>query len=689
MTASDTPSLPVGIEWITNPEDCVKTVDAGMVPLAWPGDTERARRWAYVLRSYGEIPILTKGPEPDPRRWLISIGDTGHIGHAAASALGRTHHHVPDLHSAGTLEVPPKGSVLLAALARQCSFAALHPLLDRWSRNEIRVGVLTGLDQSGMIFSLAKILADRIATGPRPEMDVHLDGTTASTRTTTGQNPRLAEALTATWRTIAVDGHGTGSHATLGSYTLCGLLGDHEHMDDGSDLADGCAPGRCRAGRGVLEQVLMRDLRCRFIALFVCNAITLGIEEQFPSDLSLALAALEGHPAATLGLLRQDADTDNTEPTTALRLLASGLLFGTVASWLSDDAAARGRPTAYVLLGDPDHAYPATGPAVRPVPWPDDQQPRLPAVIDRTGNPVKSVLSRHGPLPPANFDAPLSTWDAADEIRLAVTALSNWVADTDEAAHLEDALWALSITSKRKHVVSECLEQMREHRQAARQIALQRLQAAQACHRRSRGVPEPVPHAELEHHAHTWATELSRTFQIRAGVFRLWEALEANYHPHQTVIADSCPRCAAPHTRTELTSPLAGTADRISITCPRCGPHAHYPVSRRLHVTVPAWLRPDNPVRITIALPGTTPSRTTGGGLVVVQLQARSGLSALDSASCSAGPGEHHSLTMSVPSDLEPELHRLWVLWIYRFHISLLQARVPTLPTAESPPARC
>lgn len=683
MIAPGAPHVPAGIEWITDPADCAEVIARGVVPLAWPGEAQRAQRWAHVLHAYGEILNLTVPLEPDQRRWLISVGDTDHIGRAAATALGRTHHHVPDLHSVEAVEVPAGSSVLLVVPARQCTFAALHPLLARWSRDGTRIGVLTGLDQAGMIFSLAKILADCSATRPRPEEDIHLDGTTATARTSASRHPRLAEALACTWRNIVVDAHGTGSHATLGSYILCGLAGDRERLPEGSALVGGCTPGRCRACRGVLDQVLVRYLRCRVLGLFVCNAITLSPEEQFPSDVSLALAAVEGHPAATLGLLRQDADISGVEPAAALRLLASGLSYGTVASWLSDDAAARGFPTAYLLLGEPDHAQPVTGPVVEPVPWPEERQFRLPAVLDSDRQPVAVLLTRHGPIPPADPDGPLRIWDAAAETVTTVDALSNWVADTDEAAHLEDNLWAL-MTSKRKQVLTECLEQMSEHRQAARLLALRGLRNAQACRRRGQGAPDAVLHAELQDHVRQWATALSRTVQARTGAFRLWDALQACHHPHRTEIGASCPRCAAPRTLTELTSLVPGVADRISVTCPRCGPHAHYPTSEPVRAAAPAWLRPGGTAEITVALPNLPSTRTGDDGLVAVQIQARAGLAALDSASCTAGPGEHCRLTVSVPADLELDLHRLWVLWVHRFRVSLLQERVPTLPVAES-----
>ncbi len=305
MIAPDIPGLPTGVQWVAETVDAAEAIANGVVAVVWPGDHERALRWATVLHGYGDISTLGFQAEVDDRRVLVSVGDAAGVGRAAAIALGRTHHHVPDLCSAASIEVPARGSVLLVA------------------------------------------------------------------------------------------------------------------------------------------------------------------------------------PAATLGLLRQDADTSTIEAAVALRLLVSGVAYGTVVSALSDDAAARGYPSAYLLLGEPDHAQPATGPAVKPLPWPDGQQPRLPALLDRVGRPVTAVRTRSGLIPALEVDGPVEMWDAAAETASTVDALALWVADSDEAAHLEGTLRALmSVSSKRRQVLTECLEQMRAHRQAARHLALHGLRAAQAYRRR-------------------------------------------------------------------------------------------------------------------------------------------------------------------------------------------------------------
>lgn len=681
MSTPAAPELPGGFEWITTVTDAADTLKNGLVPLLRPGSHDRAQRWAGVLRSYGDIPALTP-MQVDQRRVVVSVGDAADVGRAAAVTLGRTHHRVPDLLSASAVDVPANSSVLLVASAPHCTFATLHSLLQSWERDGVHVGVLTGRDQAGMFFSLAKILADQHSTSLNT--DIHLDGTTGTVRTTKGDHHSLTLAMNGSWRSIAVDAHGTGSHTTIGPFILCGLSGDRERLFDGAPVMGGCAIGHCRAGRKILRPVLVRDLQCRTLVLFVCNGITLSPGEQFPSDVTLTLAALEGYPATTIGLLRQDADTTATESTIAARLLSYGVTNGTVTSWLSQDATGRGCPSAYLLLGDPDHAQPAITPGCSPVPWPDNRQPALPAILDRAGKPVHALLARDGAVAPLDIDRPLRIGDAAADLAETVDTLVLWITDTDEAAHIEDTLRALmSTTSKRRTVLSACLNRMQEYRLEARRLALQGIRHAQEYRRTRRGLPIDVPLAALHEQADGWANALNETVTARAGAFRLWEALEANHLVCNIGSDTACWRCGAPRVRTELVSPVSGP--RVSITCPRCGPHAHYPASQPLQVNGPAAFDPGGTAEITVTIPP-APHTVTGRGLLATQIQDRAGLTALTSRACITRSGENHTIKLPVPTDLAPDLHRLWALWVHRFRVSLLQLRIPATPAIDSQP---
>lgn len=681
------PELPAGFQWVSDIPGRVSTAEHSAVPVLWPGDTARAARWARVLQNYGPVPALEEAAVTEAGGCVVSLGDTDGVSRLAAIALGREHHQLDEPFEAEMPRVPPGGSVLVVARASVCTFARLRPLLQRWARDGVRVGVLTGLDHAGMTFTLAKIVADRLGSAPSDAGQLHVDGTTGTAKATSGEKVRLAEALGTAWHSIALDAHGSGSHATLGPFMLCGLAHDTERLSDGTPLPGGCTTGWCRAGRGVLDQALMRDLQCRFLGLFVCNGITLSLREQFPSNVSLAFAALEGHAAHILGLLRQDADTSNLEPATALNLISSGCRYGEVAAHLSDDAAFRGFPTAYLLLGDPDRTQ-DVAPEPRQchtAPWPDGQMPNLPVISNARGEPIHVVLTRHGPVLPSvsEHDHPHIA-DAEHKANAVIAELRQWLSGLDEASLIEDTLWSqTSATSKRKKVLVASLETMREHSQAARLLALRGLQQALLCRRRGRGAPEPVPHTQLHEHSHQWARALSQAADARAGAFRLWDALDANYTVFSAMSESACARCEAPQTRTTLTSPLSGLEDRVSVTCPRCGPGTHQPAGEGLQVSIAEWLRPGKPVEIDTVISATS-TEQHGESLVSAQIQDRSGLAALDSAQATVPDGRRQQLVLAVPPDLTADLHRIWVLAVRRFRVSLVQSRIPAAPDTDA-----
>ena len=80
----------------------------------------------------------------------------------------------------------------------------------------------------------------------------------------------------------------------------------------------------------------------------------------------------------------------------------------------------------------------------------------------------------------------------------------------------------------------------------------------------------------------------------------------------------------------------------------------------------------------------TAEAEQPGMGLVTAHLQDRSGMVTLEYAACTARPGDQRELVLPVPGDLTFDLHRIWVLWAYRFQVNLLQARIPALPSSTS-----
>jgi hypothetical protein len=359
---STTARLPAGYQWAATPEEAEKHLARRAVGLIHPGDHERARRWASVLSWYTPdgpdlaLPALPSGGE----QVVFSLGaESAPVGRAAAYALNRAHRHFADIGALAEVDAPGGGSVLLAAPSALCTFATLAPLEQQWRATGTRWGLLTGRDTAGMFFSLAKIIAARAA--PSGGLDAVIDGPRSQVRLMIpGHSPsrlRMADAVAGDWRFLLIDAHGSGAHAYAAPFVLCGLSADVERTRDGAAVPGGCAPDHCKmAPPGTLRPLALRDLRAQAIALFVCNGITLGVGEQYPSDVSLALAAAEGHPAATLGLLRQDLDTEDLEPAAATRLLHAGWTLGHTAAFLADAADTRGTTSSYALLGDPDWA---------------------------------------------------------------------------------------------------------------------------------------------------------------------------------------------------------------------------------------------------------------------------------------------------------------------------------------------
>lgn len=136
--------------------------------------------------------------------------------------------------------------MLLVATGPDCALNALAPALDLWARTQTQVGVLTGRDTAGIVFSLAKILASRTSIRVAPESNGNnalLDGPAGRARRLphTSAHLRFADLLTNDWLTILIDAHGSGAHAWLGPHVLCGLTGAGERTSTGH-ITPGGAP---------------------------------------------------------------------------------------------------------------------------------------------------------------------------------------------------------------------------------------------------------------------------------------------------------------------------------------------------------------------------------------------------------------------------------------------------------------
>lgn len=624
--------LPAGYQWAAAIPDVARLVDDGIVPVLRPAEPERAERWAAILRTY-PAPALHQAAPPGAR--VASLAGHEDLGEPVARALGRPHH----VFHPGRLNDPSAlgrrgGSVLVVARARSLTLDVLMPLLIALAAQNTLAGFLTGRDDAACTFAAAKLLTwGLVESGPA--RTAILDGTTGLAHVLTAGLPdrrsTMADVLAAPWNSLLVDADGSAAHAHLGHVTLCGLTGTAEHALDGTPLTGGCTFSLCKADpTGRVRPLPPHDLRTRVLGLFVCNAITLGESEQFPSDVNLALDAVEGHPQAVLGLLRGDLSTSGREPRIMAAGLHSGTRLGHCATLLDADGRRRGiRGPSVLLLGDPEQQLHT--PDAPPVAFPS-----FPSSV-----PERALGDGE--------------------------ALKEWRVRLADAEAFEHGL-RISLHRRPDTGLSGCLDEMVGHRRAALDLLLAAVHGADD--RWADGIEERSVnwgHAVLE--------ILSRT---RGGAFaRQLAASRLHHRTSHWSAAPSCGYCGAPREYEHLTSAISLTS-RTSLRCPRCGPALSLPPTLRpLSIEAPPALRPGQlaDIRVTIPTPAT--------GLLAVHLRPRSTRrGSYDHAVLSAAPGRR-TVALAVPERTLPELDRLWVMHADRFHLAYYQHRLPLLPTQQ------
>lgn len=676
MTTLD---LPAGCQWSDTVDDAVTALDAGRIPLLRPDDTDRARRWAQVMRWYaplGHTPMTELAGAV-----VVSVGPVETIGHLAATALSRPHHHVTT--SAAAAELPASRSVLLVATGPDCALDALTPALDMWTHLHTQVGLLTGRDTAGIVFSLAKILASRTSARAAPEANGNnalLDGPAGRARRLPHTNERLrfADVLTNDWLTVLVNAHGSGAHAWLGPYVLCGLTGTEERTGPGHVIPNGCTSSRCKLSPdGTLSPLHPHQLRTVFLGLFVCNAIAVGPNEQYPSDVSLAVDALEGHPAAVLGLIRGDADTNALEPAVSAHLLHAGTSFGEIVRLLTHAVAHRRIPHAAIVLGDPEQALPATANAYTPaIALPQDPPLALP-VITSGGRPLPALITPGRALLAAP-DAAARVEDVHTDAHSMLAQLSTWTSRLTEAHLVDDVLRATS--TKRPHLTVEaCLDVMGAARSEATRLVLSTIRSIQRLRaHRVAGLPADPRH-DLDQLAGRWAQAVTKlAIDSPSAVFsHLTEAVTAHHHFAHETTASPCGRCGAPRQRRYHSSPLP-IENRTDICCPRCGLSTSRPdTGTELTLRTPQCLHPGHPLALSATLNAGQPVH----GVLAVQLRSRSASQhSYASHTCPASSGSVVTVMLDIPDDAEAELHRVWALFAHNFQLTFALHRIPALP---------
>ncbi|MFC1435370.1 hypothetical protein ACEZDB_32490 [Streptacidiphilus sp. N1-3] len=619
-------TLPAPCQWCTTTEAAISLADGQRIPLLRPADPDRAERWARVLGAYE--PQSRPRPPAPPGARIASIGSFQALGTLAAQTLGRPHSHHLDLHALTQSPGPGDGSLLVVAPAPALTLAALLPLLAACADQQTHVGLLTGRDEPGATFTLAKILAATRAkdrNGPA----ALIEGPTGRSHTLPDRSALpTRDALAGTWHSLILDGHGTAAHAHLGSTLLCGLTNAHEHDTAGQPIRGGCTAEHCKLDpSGRHPRRAPHEIATRTLALFVCNAIALGTTEQYPSDVNLALDALDGHPAAVLGLLRGDLETSTAEPTRTADLFLSGLALGQCTTLLNEEGNQRGITGASaVLLGDPEYRahLPSTP---RPAP----------------GQPIAPATS-------------VPAHDSTDETTL-------WTAALREADAFEHALRA-SLRTRPDRALGNCLDTMTKQRTQATEVLWQAV----------REPDHPDHPLVLQELADGWArAALTICSATASGAFsRQWDAARIHHQVDHHSDAGPCAYCGAPRTREHLRSPLL--APRTAIQCPRCGPAVNLPGHNHpIDIRAPHVLQPGQAATITITLP------SSAAGLVHVHLRPRTTSNGpYDHTLFTASPGPH-TITLAMPQYPTPELDRLWIIHAQRFRLAFYQERIPTI----------
>jgi hypothetical protein len=696
-----TPALPEPCRWVSTVDEAVNAVTDDQIPLIHPQDRNRAQRWASVMDWYEPLSSARSSGPDNGSAVVVSSGSAENLGRLAGTALGRPHHHVDTLTNTNLL--PTAASVLVVTPAADATLNALTPALNLWGETATRVGFLTGRDPAGIVFSLAKILAADstgqtrelepellTANGLPPDIDQHETGRTVVFDGRSGRARWLGEsghpihqrsALEGNWYAMVISARGDAGHAWLDKNVLCGLSRPEEYDLVGRELVAGCLDDTCKLSPHAFQRPLHPHRLSTFVlVLLVPNAVAVGRGERYPSEISLALDALEGYPAAVLGLTRGDVSTSDLEAGVAGQMLHAGTPLGWVSRDLNLGIARRGLPHAVVLLGDPEYAPPAAvGAAVPAVDVADNTE--LPVIISGQCTVPALVVGHRALLADPETDARAD--DALADVADLFGQLRGWAARLAEAELIEVIL--TEARSSMSTADAECgLGAMRSARMAAlREVAGTIRHLERFRELREPGMPVN-PEPKLDELAGEWATELAGIVFANADavIESLIAGLTAHHHIARRGSASPCDACGAPCQRQHYASALP-IGNRTEHRCPRCGITASHPDGgSAVMLNAPREANPGESATAQAIV-----DRPWGStGLLFVQLRPTS-TDFRETALCySTAEVGTTSFTLDVPEDATLDLHRICAFYACRFQIAVAQARVPVVPAYDPVP---
>ncbi|MEJ7602652.1 MAG: hypothetical protein WKG01_32475 [Kofleriaceae bacterium] len=310
-------------------------------------DDSRREAWRSILAGYD---LASDGP------WagvVVALGtEYADVAHALARATSRE-----------CIEVDSASDVATSVpVAAQCAIVGAPQHLEPRAMDALRAlavpwGVITGHRPSAAAFLAARGLRSR----SRRRHHAMLDAISGSWQDAQNPSPvpHVGQIGDGTSRdTLVLLCHGEGGHANLGAQVGCGLVRDVERWLGGDRVVGGCVRGSdtwCRraGGRTVIH---VTELDTELLVLLTCGGFALS-GRAFPSDVSLAAAAIEGYPRAFV-VADRNIELDVRRAALASTCVRGGMTPSELVVVLNDveERATGERP--FLLIGDPAAAWP-------------------------------------------------------------------------------------------------------------------------------------------------------------------------------------------------------------------------------------------------------------------------------------------------------------------------------------------
>lgn len=349
----------------------------GPVPVIKPTDATRQKRWESVLRWYGfervsmrdvaeegnalphfyTVDHLTGGRKAEWTDWIVVMGRAfllpiTYYAQATKRPLLLINSFTQLLdfvcdHSLSTLLLVAPPDEL--PVRKMCDLTNL--LAERSPGTDL--GVVTAVDQAGLSFVLAKLLAKRGSALYDGGIDAIHGFAINHEMVSNGFSPDIVKPWIneGEWRNLVFHAHGEGAHVNLDSVVLCGLTGPEEKNPQGKNVG-GCKEGKCkRVHNKNTDVVPIYELKAENTILLSCHGFVVAAD-LYPTTMSYILSMAEGYTRTCVTTLKALAFKRETIPF-LLQFLRGGATFGQIVKLKNDIRWKRERFRPYILFGDP------------------------------------------------------------------------------------------------------------------------------------------------------------------------------------------------------------------------------------------------------------------------------------------------------------------------------------------------